>query len=325
MSARIFICYRREDTFWFARTLCDRLGSHFGKNDVFMDVDAIAPGDDFAKTIDSTLKDCEAVIAIIGKTWLMAQDRAGQRLSNPDDFVRLELAAALERNITVIPVLVQGAIMPLARELPKSLAPLAQRHATTISESHHESDIKALIQFLEKTLSCGASPGEEPKIEKQDTLAWANGFTLPGTSRREPSIWERWRDALDDFWDSHRNKAGWTVILLAAAIAPLLPRAESSFLREPRGLLFSDEPSLAWSFFALLVLVPLSALLGKICQLLNIYLIQPHRFGQHLTVLILNFLFFIAVFLFLFGYTLWFPGWLYAIAEATGALMLDPY
>jgi hypothetical protein len=312
MSARIFISYRREDAAWPARTLCDRLGSHFGKNDVFMDVDAIAPGDDFAKTIDSNLKDCEVVIAIIGNTWLVAQDRTGQRLSNPDDLVRWELTAALERNITVIPVLVQGAIMPSARELPKSLAPLAQRNATTISESHLDSDIKVLIEFLEKTLSCRAS----------------NGLIVPNpydTSQREPSIRERWRDALDDFWDSHRNEAGWTVILLAAAIAPFLPHAESLLLRGPKGLLFSDESSLELSIFAFLVLVPLSALLGKVCQLLNINLMQPHRVGQYLTVLILNFIFFISMFLFLLGHTFWFPGWLYATVAATGALMLDPY
>ena len=336
MSARIFLCYRREETYWFARTLCDRLGTHFGKEHVFMDVDTIAPGDDFTETINRTLKECEVVIAIIGKTWLTAQDSAGRRLNNPDDLVRLELTTALKRNVTVIPVLAQGATMPLSSELPTPLTPLAQRNATTISETHYESDIKALIQSLEKALNRKASQGEAPNPEKDDkkngpTVAavWPSdlGLSNPFTTiEREPSIWRRWLDGLDDFWFSYRNRAGWTMILVAAAIAPFFPHAESPLLRGPKGLLFSDDASgLEWCIFALLVLLPLGALLGKICQLLNRHLIRPYGFGQHLTVLALNFTLFIVMFLFLFGNNLWFPGWLYAIISAIGALMLDPY
>src|SRR3954454_18329783 len=108
--AGIFISYRREDSIAYAGRLYDRLQAHFGDEQVFMDIDTLRPGEDFVEAIQRTVASCDALVAVIGRSWLMAQDQKGQRrLDDPEDFVRLEIAAALERGIRVIPALVGNA------------------------------------------------------------------------------------------------------------------------------------------------------------------------------------------------------------------------
>ena len=110
MSGQIFISYRREESRWSARSLHDRLSVSFGPKQIFMDIDAIAPGEDFVRAIETTVAKCDVLIAVIGNNWLTSKDdRGGRRLDSPEDFVRMEIATALKREIRVIPVLVDGA------------------------------------------------------------------------------------------------------------------------------------------------------------------------------------------------------------------------
>jgi hypothetical protein len=109
VSGRVFISYRRQETSGLAGRLYERLAARLNDDQVFMDVDTIAPGLDFAEVITEAVSTCEVLLAVIGPRWLDAKDEAGQRrLEAPDDIVRLEIAAALERNIRVIPILVEG-------------------------------------------------------------------------------------------------------------------------------------------------------------------------------------------------------------------------
>jgi hypothetical protein len=118
MSGQIFISYRREESRWSARSLHDRLSVSFGPKQIFMDIDAIAPGEDFVRAIETTVAKCDVLIAVIGNNWLTSKDdQGGRRLDNPEDFVRMEIATALKREIRVIPVLVDGALMPRSTEL----------------------------------------------------------------------------------------------------------------------------------------------------------------------------------------------------------------
>ena len=147
----IFISYRREDSAGHAGRLFDRLSSHFGKNRVFMDVSDIEPGTDFVEAIDKAVGSCDALVVVIGREWLTCSDAAGhRRLENPSDFIRLETTTALKRNIRVIPVLVQGASMPTAGDLPEELKNLARRQAVEISDTRWDSDASRLISTLEK-------------------------------------------------------------------------------------------------------------------------------------------------------------------------------
>src|SRR3954463_10334202 len=97
----IFLCYRREDSGGHAGRIYDRLTQHFGsRQPIFIDVDSVDPGVDFVDAIQQTVASCDVLIAVIGRNWVTATDDEGRRrLEDPQDFVRLEIEAALERNI----------------------------------------------------------------------------------------------------------------------------------------------------------------------------------------------------------------------------------
>jgi hypothetical protein len=108
-AGRVFISYRRGDAAYPAGRLFDRLVDRFGAGRVFEDVDSIEPGDDFAEVITATVESCAVLLAVIGPHWLAAAGQDGRRrLDDPEDFVRLEIEAALARGVRVIPVLVDG-------------------------------------------------------------------------------------------------------------------------------------------------------------------------------------------------------------------------
>ncbi len=118
-----------------------------------MDIDQIAPGDDFIEVIHEKLRSVQVAVVLIGKYWLdMTDARGRRRLDNPDDFVRLEIVTLLERKIRVIPVLVGGTVMPESSQLPECLALLTQRHAHEISDNRFHADVDKLIQVLEKAM-----------------------------------------------------------------------------------------------------------------------------------------------------------------------------
>jgi hypothetical protein len=147
----IFISYRREDTSGYAGRLYDQVSSHLGRDHVFMDVADLEPGSDFVDTIEKKVGTCDALIALIGKNWLIIKDEQNQvRLSKPGDFVSIEVAAALRRGVEVIPVLVGGGKMPLERELPEALQLLSRRQAIELSDVHFTRDVGDLIEALNR-------------------------------------------------------------------------------------------------------------------------------------------------------------------------------
>src|SRR5689334_19361334 len=143
----IFISYRREDSIAYARLLHSRMTAQFGEAHVFIDVDTIEPGDDFVEAIQRMISSCDVLIAVIGRQWLTAQDQNGlRRIDNPEDYVRLELTAALGRNIRVIPVLVGGGRLPSSHDLPEPLAALARRNAVEITDTAFHQGVDRLIE-----------------------------------------------------------------------------------------------------------------------------------------------------------------------------------
>ena len=149
----MFISYRRDESAGYAGRMADRFTEHFGKDKVFRDIDSIEPGLDFVEAIESAVGSSEVMLAVIGKNWLTATDAAGrERLQDPYDYVRMEIAAALQRNLRVVPVLVQGASMPGTDELPEDLAPLTRRNAFELHDSSWDDDVRRLISALERVL-----------------------------------------------------------------------------------------------------------------------------------------------------------------------------
>jgi TIR domain/S1 RNA binding domain len=158
----IFISYRRQETSDLAGRLADRLADRFGEDQVFMDVDTIDLGVDFAEAINQAVGTCEVLLAVIGPHWLTATDKGGRRrLDDPDDIVRLEVQAALDRDVRVIPVLVGGAAMPERGELPGGLGGLARRNALSVRHDSFRSDVARLVAGIERIVGTG---GAIPKV-----------------------------------------------------------------------------------------------------------------------------------------------------------------
>ena len=158
----IFLSYRRDDSQGEAHHLFDDLSKHLGQDQVFMDVTGIDPGKDFRKAIDGAVGSCDVLIVMIGKKWLDSMDDKGsRRLDDPKDFVRIETAAALRREISVIPVLVQGAAMPHSEQLPGDLEALAWRNAFEIRHARWEIDVAELLKALKKVVKTSAT-GAKP-------------------------------------------------------------------------------------------------------------------------------------------------------------------
>ena len=190
----IFVNYRREDSAGHAGRLFDRLSGRFPDR-VFMDIDTIEPGIDFVGVIEEAVGGCEVLIVVIGRAWLSATDAAGRRrLDNPSDFVRLEIAAALDRSIRIIPVLVEGAAMPAPEELPPDLIRLTRRNAIELSDARWAFDVDRLLQTIEGVLQDKAPsallPVAAPSARKRTPARW---LALSVLVLLAVSGWSGWR------------------------------------------------------------------------------------------------------------------------------------
>ena len=146
---QVFLSYRRSDVGGYAGRLTDALARRLGRRNVFHDVTAIAPGQDYLVAIDRALAGCDTVLAVIGPGWLAASPGSSTpRLFEPDDVVRLELSRALAGRTPVVPVLVGQARLPAAEDLPDDLRPLRQRQAVTLHDESWHEDVVGLLRSL---------------------------------------------------------------------------------------------------------------------------------------------------------------------------------
>lgn len=160
---KIFVSYRRQDASGEAGRLVDHLQEAFGDDSVFLDVETIEAGLDFVQAIEKALSSCKVLIAMIGPHWATMKDSKGNlRLFNEDDFIRIEISAALKRDIRVIPVLVNGAVMPSPEELPEDLRSLTRRHAQELSSSRWKYDSDQLTSVLSKFIEPKPQPKPTP-------------------------------------------------------------------------------------------------------------------------------------------------------------------
>jgi hypothetical protein len=156
---RIFICYRRDDTAGHAGRLRDALSAEFGAQEVFRDVDTLGPGDDFVQAVDRGIASCRVFLAIVGRQWLTSPDRAGRRrIDDPADHVRTEIVEALAGGVRVIPVLVQGASMPVPADLPDNIRRFADRNAIELDDDEWASDVGRLFDAIRQELHVSARP-----------------------------------------------------------------------------------------------------------------------------------------------------------------------
>jgi hypothetical protein len=203
---QIFICYRRDDSAGVTGRIYDRLVQRFGDQAVFKDIDSIPLGANFKQHIDSVIAQCSVVVVVIGDRWI-----ANGRINDPADYVRIEVESAFQRQIPVIPLLVQNASMPAEEDLPESLRELRYRHGIPINnDPHFHVDMNRLIKSLEDILipKPGHGPGTtasapqatggqmEPKLAEPLLLKRGEPVFLYGGE---------WRIVLDHTYTSLRN------------------------------------------------------------------------------------------------------------------------
>jgi len=177
---KIFISYRRADSQYQADKLHSALESYVDdpKADTFIDVDNIPPGVNFFDHLANSLQRCDVVLVIIGDAWLDARDDKGRRrLEDPGDFVRVEIATALKRGITVVPVLLDDAKVPSADELPDDLKPLAQRNCAVLRRTSFDADVARMMTGLGYTPVAKASAPERSRRGLVIALAVAATLT----------------------------------------------------------------------------------------------------------------------------------------------------
>src|SRR5947209_11814508 len=194
----VFISYRREVTAGEARALFNEFLEKLGKNSVFMDVDSIALGRDFRGALQKTLESCDLMLVLIGRDWADVKDEEGRpRLQHPGDFVRLEIEAALKRDIVVTPILVQGAHMPAPEQLPAEIRDLVYRNGFELSHNRWESDFAEMIRRLnldigkegrrvEQPASTAAAPNASIAAVAQPAIPCRQFFSRPlNVTRRQ--------------------------------------------------------------------------------------------------------------------------------------------
>ena len=232
----VFLSYRREDAGAYARLLQEELSKSLPEARVFMDLDSIEAGLDFAEVIGEALDSCAVFVALIGPQWVTLTDDKGRpRLYNPDDWVRLEVQTALDRGVRVIPVLVDGA-RPLREDLlPAGLDKLARLNALELSYDRYQYDADRLVELIQRVLAAAPGNGtvhQSPPAAAAGAVAARHDVRPAGNALSEvpvpaavsqtlPQVAGRWRDNFGYQVQIQQNGAAITTVTTDASGNPV--------------------------------------------------------------------------------------------------------
>ena len=170
----VFISYRRGDSAGHAGRLRDTLEQTLGPDEVFQDVTSLAPGEHFGAAIHERIGSADVVLVVIGRHWVDALDATGaRRLDDPADVVRIEVETALASRRCTVPVLVDGAALPTAADVPPSMAPLLEAHAAELRDGSWAADVDRLVRT--SGLGPAAPPGPGPSRRRRVVAALVVG------------------------------------------------------------------------------------------------------------------------------------------------------
>jgi hypothetical protein len=235
--AGIFISYRRDDDRYAAGRLADELAAEFGPENLFRDIESIAPGQDFEVALNTALASCAVMLVVIGPRWLGITDAQGRRrLEQDGDWVRTEVATALQRGIPVIPVLLQGTVLPQADQLPADLQALPKRRFLELADTRWPRDMEEIVNALLKVPGLKKQPARPPaakapaKTAPKKKAAPARNTDAGAEAKPDPSA------------DAHAAPTGggarWGGALTVLGAVVMLAVLNWSNLRE----LFASEP-----------------------------------------------------------------------------------
>jgi hypothetical protein len=180
----VFLSYRRDDSRSATGRLADGLQTAFGRDQVFRDLDAIPPGEDFEAALARAIGGARVMLAVIGPRWTELRGADGRRrIDDPADVVRREIEAALEARLPVIPILDEGARMPDAAILPPSLAPFARHQAVVLHDTRWQDDVATLVRDLRQRHGLAVAQGEMP-LASRSGVAVFEGLELLVRPRR---------------------------------------------------------------------------------------------------------------------------------------------
>ena len=259
-EAQIFLSYRRDDTAGYARALNDLLARAFGAERVFIDVDDIGAGQAFDARIAQAMGQARVLLVLIGPRWLAPQADGVPRLHRADDVVRREVQTGLDRGLQVIPLLLDGAPMPSAAQLPAALQPLARRQALVIDARRFEADTQLLLGAVRQALgepadTPGAAPAAAPPGRPRARAVWAGAAVAcllagaawwalrpapgPGAHPATGMSAQAARPAINGRWQAD-VRYGWLTSDLRETLdlqgAGTVLQGTASFLRVPRGI-----------------------------------------------------------------------------------------
>ena len=195
--AQVFISYRRDDTAGYARAIYDELAQHFGADRVFIDVDDIHAGQPFSEVIARAVGASAALLVLMGRRWRGERESGPPRIDDAGDFPRREVSAGLASGIPVIPVLLDGALLPDAAQLPVELHPLLERNALTVDNTRFAADIARLVAAV--SLALGET--EAPPPRRRTALRWGLAGTMLVAAMAVMWIWRAAsRPAINGEW-----------------------------------------------------------------------------------------------------------------------------
>lgn len=238
-ASAVFISYRRDDSAGYARALGDALAREFGAERVFIDVDDIAAGQAFSAVIQQQLGEARLLLVLIGRRWLGEREAALPRLFDADDFVRREVASGLARGAVVLPVLLDGAAMPKAEQLPPDLQGLAGRQALSLDNARYADDLQRLMQTVRAAIGPAEAAAPVPRRRTAVALAAGAGLLLAGGAwwrlRERPpgraAVNGRWLAQVDYGWANARYEERFDLQGEAQSL-----HGTASFLRVPRDI-----------------------------------------------------------------------------------------
>lgn len=208
MSGKIFVSYRRDDSAPYAISIAQYLENVFGSGNVFIDVDRLRPGEHFTDVLHARLRDSAVMLVVIGPLWLANDPVTGRRrIDDEDDWVQLEVATAIARNVCVIPLLVGGAQFPAREELPTQLRTLADRHYSTLTTSGFRYEMAGLASDIKAVVGV---PLARPAVASKKIMRMAVRLSLVaavlGTAY---GYFDSHRKASEHAEHTHRLNKGW--------------------------------------------------------------------------------------------------------------------